>query len=378
MPTLDEKAVIARLNQKVLVESGFGRNHPEMIALGGLEAENNLRRSSEYCRYPRMYALRDERMPAYNANQVYPGIWTGEGPAKIVSDGVRYDNVLRFFQGILFNEHIAFTHIVALGPEFDPIGEGPSFYPYFRNCIEEKDRHEISLDEAYSLKSSKTELQCLDFTTYHLKARNDQGEKKQIGLTHFQNMLDMGRLHASPFIVARLLWLAECIKQETVFIHCSAGLGRSGTITYALMLFHDYMHLNRCNEDDLVLELFARFNTLNKARPGSIQNSYQLKNALDIAEAMHRLQEKLLEQNQTLEAFTAELLEKEKAKNPIARWAETGYESDDESASDKRTVAATVSIKDEARRKVSIRMFSQKPPCDEGGDPLNPESMCSH
>ena len=155
---------------------------------------------------------------------------------------------------------------------------------------------------------------------------------------------------------------AELIDNNAVFIHCSAGLGRSGTISFALMLYKDYSDLMEM-DDGVVSELFNRFNQLNKYRPGSIQNSQQLKNALDIAHALHYLSLQLKETGQPVADYLEELATREASMNPVA-------ELEDTDSSEGEVVSAASSASRSGSRCVSVRLFSRREapdetPCDE-------------
>lgn len=238
----------------------------------------------------------------YNANEIAANIWIGEGPYRnTLSENGNYNNIPRFCHSILRNSKICFTTVVALGPSCGK--NRVNFTPYLSPNLnpdqsETKTLSRTTTKGRYCITTKPIETEQDDFHLYSMKLTRKEIFQKELALVHLPQMQDMGTLETSEQLIHQLILLANKSKEEAIFIHCSAGLGRSGTIALALTLFLRYEELSKINnKNTLVDAIVSLWDKFNEIRPGTIQNAEQLGNALQIADEMSKLKLRLDEDN---------------------------------------------------------------------------------
>jgi len=285
---------VADLVKKEAEKIGFNKDNPHVkkIAKKYEDLEDKKPCILDFTR--RRYNLHSYRATHchnYNANELTTNIWIGEGPYKNGSSERVYDNHLRFCHSILQNRKIKFTTIVAIGPSIG-LSAGPSnkpkvnFTSYF-NPLGEKRKTQ----QHYQFITKPINTEQADFHLYSMGLKRKGIFQKELALAHLPQMEDMKILETSDQLIYQLILLANKSKNEAIFIHCSAGLGRSGTLALALTLFLRHEELSKIDDlDKLVGTIVSIWNDFNKIRPGTIQTSAQLTNALQIADEMWDLQ----------------------------------------------------------------------------------------
>lgn len=283
--------------QQRAVKHGIGPKHPEMQIAKDLQEDNNRSiRQAGLQRYYQLTSYIDIRVPNYNANDLYAGkIWIGEGPYY----SQRYKNTKGFLKDIALNQEVHFQHVLALGPVAD--NEKVNFINYMQDGISYSH---------YKLTSTAVNVENPELHCYQLDVRKRKSSKANtLSLTHLPLMEDMKTLDLKPSIVGRLLGLADAVfnHDQVLFIHCSAGLGRSGTLALALILFHKYQELIELSVKKKETTVFNIWNELNRKRPATVVKQQQLGNALQIADAMHELYDQLRDDGHSIQEYLTTL-----------------------------------------------------------------------
>lgn len=239
----------------------------------------------------------DEQVSSYNANRIGSNIYTGEGPYKDTSFG--YDNMERFFDQVVTGK-VDFQQIVAIGPFYNRESERFNFTDYLKNAtygnFEVKAKRSIVSDD-------------LDVIHLTVKQANETRTipTKTIEVLHLKTMQDFNTLKLdNSFIIAKLLKLQELSNTSPIFMHCSAGLGRAGTVALALLLYRRFDELTQMDETQRANEIFKFWDDMNQKRPGTVQTEDQLINAIKITDAMHNLMLELTNSGKTLDKFIEE------------------------------------------------------------------------
>lgn len=257
-------------------------------------------------RYSQMTRRTDTRFTNYHANRVREDrIILGEGPYQAPA----YNNLDRFIENVLLNDDANIQQIIALGAPFDIDKQRQSFSPYFT----ERQRLMVSNGTliATQLPSPIYGIGEYSLTaTQTTPAAAQRDKTKTIRVTHFEQMADMQTLNlASPQLIARVLQLYLRTQEANTFIHCSAGLGRSGVFAMAFALIDEHATIMSVASDDAKAErVIGIWNELSEARPGVVQNKAQLENALELADAVIALKAQLEHDEQTAENYLQALI----------------------------------------------------------------------
>lgn len=283
----------SRVAERVKEEAekiGFSKNNLHVKKIDEQKKDKSHKKprilKQDYLRYDHP-SYRATHCHHYNANELTPNIWVGEGPYKEENRG--YNNILRFCHSILQNRKIIFTTVVAIGPSYEVARDRTNFFNYLRH-----DGPQSTTQDHYRFTTNPIDIMQADYHLYTMQLTRKKILTKELALVHLPKMQDMRTLETSEQLIYQLILLADKSKNEAIFIHCSAGLGRSGTIAFALTLFLRHEELSKIDDKRaLVHDIVSIWDEFNQKRPGTIQTAEQLGNALEIADKMWALKLRL-------------------------------------------------------------------------------------
>lgn len=201
------------------------------------------------------------RLPfrTYNVNRILPGIFVGEGPYR-----TSFSNTFDEMSTMLVDFGI--KTVIAIGPPRE--ADRSKFYDYTNGQGKEGQPFKVQMEQGG------------EFSCYHLSDWYDKSACKN--LLQLESALDIMR---------------RASEQDPIFIHCSAGLGRSGVLATILYL-PCYLKQNLSaeiitkleNDVELTADEKERLATviaqglihLRQIRPGLIQTEQQLGQAIDM------------------------------------------------------------------------------------------------
>lgn len=266
-------------------------------------------RSAYQCLYPNNMGLSDSRF-RYNMNELWPGLFVGEGPSNKEKLQLLFHDLTCVYPERKFHRNkIKITQIIALGPPSEK--RKLKFYNYMinKNPIEE-------VPGVYK--------------KYIINYKNpDTSETHKVQVTHFHTIQDFKTFKITePFLEELRKIILNVSNMIPIFVHCSAGLGRSATFVAAILmvLLNKLIHVSQKSTEGLragdassVPEPLVDFQVLaknvgaqffighssveekpaskiytyiwllfNVIRPGSIQTQDQMCNAIKLAQALCR------------------------------------------------------------------------------------------
>lgn len=306
-------------------EIGFGGQHcfatpleghscagiPRTQSGGASAAAADAPRPDRRERFRDFVAIVDAKMPDYNANFVIGDrVIVGEGPYNQYD----YSNMQRFMRQVVLNPTINLQQVIVLG-EANHFARGMmSFADYFSS-----DKH--FSDVTVSVSNTQFES---DVFTSELKVSDEGAAAQTVHVTQFPSWQDMGTLDFSDdLVLAHLLQLHQLSQSQTTFIHCTAGLGRSGVLVTAFAVLNELEKIQV--SDDKAQSIIDLWQGLNRSRPGLIQKKDQMENMLDMVVAIHDFTARLGEE------AVADFIERTIAERavPLASDADSGdYEED--------------------------------------------------
>ena len=195
----------------------------------------------------------------YNANRILPGIWVGEGPK-----GNDYFNTFNDMAAMLVDFRV--NTVIAVGPSQE--GKHAKFYDYIKDQGKDGWPFAVQTENAGA------------FFCYHLNDWHDQ--KPCHNLSQLESALEIMR---------------NANEQNPIFIHCSAGLGRSGVLATILYLprylkehlpaeiitkLENDLELTMDEKDTLATVIAEGVIELRTIRPGLIRTEQQLAQAIDM------------------------------------------------------------------------------------------------
>lgn len=142
------------------------------------------------------------------------------------------------------------------------------------------------------------DMYSFDLEDYYHMTYNFLGEKediptediptiKTIAVYHFKKVEDMGTVSASDEDTIKAIQeLIGITKDKKIFMHCSAGLGRTGMLTLAMLLHQNRDLFDGLNDEqkfDLISQIWDQMNFV---RPGMVQTKQQFLAALSIADKL--------------------------------------------------------------------------------------------
>ena len=203
-------------------------------------------------RYSDIYAPVDKICKDYNGNiDGHLGLFEGPYEQEENNSLISFIDALKTWGNV--------NKILVLGPAYE--NNIQKHYPYNINSSVK----EISCDiNQYSYD---------DYEVFHFHAWTDHG----ITNLH-QNSID---------------WLYETLcnnTQENIAIHCSAGVGRTGTLAFAYQLFNEYDTIFVAdNQEETAANIVRELISLRRIRAFLVQNPRQISMALTLADQFKAL-----------------------------------------------------------------------------------------
>jgi len=224
-------------------------------------------------RYSNFLAIKDPRFPSYNAN-VIGNFIVCEGPTEASRQ--------RFAEQVVLNNAFSVNAILVLGAarEFQKGERQDKHYNYYSNVV----THKISQG-----------IKRYDEPTFMINY--DQGNHFAISIYNADQWGDFqanGVNELDKRIIFKLFQDTQANNQH-IIIHCSAGLGRTGTLVLAYYLYKDFDNIFNTENDDIIApRIIAKLNELRSHRPGLVQTLDQIIMATQLA---HDFKKFSLEEN---------------------------------------------------------------------------------
>jgi hypothetical protein len=251
---------------------------------GTLEEEINHREA--YCiderRFKQWVVVKDGNFPNYCAHFLIPGkLAVGEGPFNGVLSSYEYcescdayDNTQRFLDAILTNR---FTNIIAIGAPMEVRENGKMEHKF--TMLFDTTPKSLTIGP-YRLRSIlvKKGKQINEYLLTISTSKFDY----QVRVEHLFNIRD-GQPFPGDDLEIRSLFtrLIESLHKEKhkVFVHCAAGLGRSGILAGVI-----YLGLNHKDRTDRELAefIFRMWNNFNMIRPGAASGKRQIRSIVEL------------------------------------------------------------------------------------------------
>jgi len=283
------------LTSRAAAQGYFSDNRHAKQRVSGSSALKN----QSLVRYTDVNALADSIVGAYNANQLATNIYVGEGP---VDDG-QYNNIDRFVQNILLNPTAGITQIVAVGQSFE--SGRTKFSPYFdANNLHQYQSAAKKAGYNLSVQRVAQDQSAGAFPRYRLQLTpTNGGMAKVIEVTHIDQWPDHAALSSQQMqdeaYLSQLNQIYHQSKTSATFMHCSAGVGRSGSLAFAFALLRAMEDPSSALAQAIKAEwpeakaaaIFQIWDKMNEQRP-TVQNPGQMQ--------IVRLAENLLQYRQNL------------------------------------------------------------------------------
>lgn len=230
-------------------------------------------------RYNNIFSRRDPNFCDFNANVIVHGDLQKhillEGPAQHIQDHCE-----RFLQ-VLANDWMPITDVIAAG---DPL-EGRKSNKGYLHYFTDKAREHLHDHEMLEKLASKFHLSChkhkeKDNITTHIVTVENGANPREVRVHHIPNFRDFKTLTFSLVEVETLLNIFQ--NAETLAIHCSAGMGRTGVLELAFCLFNEYeKYFPKDLPDFAAIKL--KVNELRILRPELLQTADQYRMAIILA-----------------------------------------------------------------------------------------------
>jgi protein tyrosine phosphatase len=115
------------------------------------------------------------------------------------------------------------------------------------------------------------------YLSYELKLESIDGEKRELTLHHFEDWPDLGAI--PPRILA---WISEEVRtiksSAPVLVHCSAGVGRTGTVLAVVNSMEDVINQlvkEGKKMDEIEISVFEKILKLRQDRMESVERPLQ-------------------------------------------------------------------------------------------------------
>jgi protein tyrosine phosphatase len=239
----------------------------------------------------------------YNANTLLPGVYVGEGPKNQQSLGWMF--------GMLFDAQNPIATIIAIGAAIEERkGRTISkYFPYFSEevgtCDDDKGhkkytwkivRNEATLCDKQTIDDVSTDIVC--YMLHVIQSDIDgRQQEKNITLYHFPHWRDHCAFEMQEDARTCVTKLFTAAPQHPIFIHCSAGVGRSGTLAFPFYCQATWLHPTKVKaivklssaaqntENDMERAIAEKIiekliTVRDEIRPGLIRSKDQLQQAL--------------------------------------------------------------------------------------------------
>lgn len=236
-------------------------------------------------------AYLDKNYPGYNMNLLPNGrTILGQGPDGGEDNSETLD-FERLMQNSIFHpeEDRKINNILSLGRPIE--SDGNKFFNYIA-CMDGSQDTLITSKAHYHFNSQQVLAEDSVILQYEVQitktcVETQQQQAAKINYFTIPNWVDM---HGFCFAKNDLCVLQKLFtSREKKLIHCSAGLGRSGTIALAEALYTDYTNIFSGHEFAIAKKIKQVLTELRTHRPGLVQSIDQLTTAIQLATEIYNL-----------------------------------------------------------------------------------------
>lgn len=110
------------------------------------------------------------------------------------------------------------------------------------------------------------------------------GHSYQVSVDHVKDIKDNSVYPIDTEIVNFITKTIKSLedKKQKIFVHCSAGVGRSGVLAAIIYLGLNHKYLSNKTNFELAEFIFRMWDNFNRMRPGTIGNKRQLFNVIEL------------------------------------------------------------------------------------------------